>query len=230
MSAVPPPRADAAWEAELVLQNLEQTQELAQEVAGVLRAGDLLVLTGGLGAGKTTFTASLAEALGVRGAVSSPTFVLSRIHRSATGGPDLVHVDAYRTDADGLAAVDLVSTATESITVVEWGRGIVEQELAGPYGSWLDLELVAPAVERAARAAGAVAGSTAGSTDGSDAEPEAGPEVRELPGQDAAAPEIITDFSETEADLEGTPRLARLRGYGPRFAEIPLPWRGVPRD
>lgn len=219
MSAVPPPPAGAAWERELVLQDLEQTQELARAVAGILRAGDVLVLTGGLGAGKTTFTVSLADALGVSGAVSSPTFVLSRVHRSTSGGPDLVHVDAYRTDADGLAAVDLISTFAESITVVEWGRGIIEQELAGPDGSWLDLELVVPAAEPGARA-----------DDGSGSAAEAGSGAGDLQAQDALAPEIITDFSETEADLEGTPRVARLRGYGPRFAEIPLPWRGVPRD
>ncbi|HIW98852.1 MAG TPA: tRNA (adenosine(37)-N6)-threonylcarbamoyltransferase complex ATPase subunit type 1 TsaE [Candidatus Nesterenkonia stercoripullorum] len=219
MSAVPPPPAGAAWESELVLQDLEQTQELAREVAGILRAGDVLVLTGGLGAGKTTFTVSLADALGVSGAVSSPTFVLSRIHRSTSGGPDLVHVDAYRTDADGLAAVDLISTVAESITVVEWGRGIVEQELAGPHGSWLDLELVIPAAEPETRA-----------DDESGSAADAGSDAGDLQAQDALAPEIITDFSETEADLEGTPRVARLRGYGPRFAEIPLPWRGVPRD
>ena len=219
MSAVPPPPAGAAWESELVLQDLEQTQELAREVAGILRAGDVLVLTGGLGAGKTTFTVSLADALGVSGAVSSPTFVLSRIHRSTSGGPDLVHVDAYRTDADGLAAVDLISTVAESITVVEWGRGIVEQELAGPHGSWLDLELVVPAAQP-----------EAGADDGSGSAADAGSGAGDAQGQDAVAPEIITDFSETEADLEGTPRVAWLRGYGPRFAETPLPWRGVPRD
>ncbi len=206
MSAVPSAPDGAGWEMELVLGNLEQTQALAEQMAGVLRAGDLLVLSGGLGAGKTTFTVSLARALGVSGAVSSPTFVLSRIHRSTCGGPDLIHVDAYRTDAEGLAAVDLPSTAAESVTVVEWGRGIVEEELVGAAGSWLDLELVPAAAQRDAAQGGG-----------------------EHPRQNAS-PEIITDFSESEADLEGTARLARLRGYGPRFAEIPLPWRGVPRD
>jgi tRNA threonylcarbamoyladenosine biosynthesis protein TsaE len=102
--------------------------ELASRVAGLLTAGDLLILHGELGAGKTTFTQGLGEALGVRGPVTSPTFVLSRIHPSLVGGPDLVHVDAYRL---GTAAevddLDLDATADRSVTVVEWGTGVAEQ-------------------------------------------------------------------------------------------------------
>ncbi|WP_152351834.1 tRNA (adenosine(37)-N6)-threonylcarbamoyltransferase complex ATPase subunit type 1 TsaE [Brachybacterium subflavum] len=104
------------------------TRELARRLAGALGAGDLLVLDGPLGAGKTTFTQGLGEGLGVRGPVASPTFVISRVHPSEAGGPALVHVDAYRlgggADIDDL---DLDSDLSDAVMVVEWGRDIVEQ-------------------------------------------------------------------------------------------------------
>jgi tRNA threonylcarbamoyladenosine biosynthesis protein TsaE len=101
---------------------------LATRLAPQLRAGDLLILTGELGAGKTTFTQSLGEALGVRGPITSPTFVLSRIHPSLVGGPDLVHVDAYRLgSAAEVDDLDLDATADRSVTVVEWGEDRAEQ-------------------------------------------------------------------------------------------------------
>lgn len=180
------------WALSIPLADLEETEVFARRLAAELPAGTLLVLTGELGAGKTTFTQSLAEGLGVAGQVSSPTFVLSRIHRSGGEGPDLVHVDAYRTDAEGLESLDLISTLPESVTVVEWGRGLVEHALVGAEGSWLDLELVR----------------------------------EEAPGGEdpAAAPAeggIVTDFSESEADVLGTPRTAVLRGYGEAFPSVP---------
>jgi tRNA threonylcarbamoyladenosine biosynthesis protein TsaE len=105
----------------------EEMRALGHRVAQVLRAGDLLVLGGDLGAGKTTFTQGLGAGLGVRGDVTSPTFVLARVHRSLSGGPDLVHVDAYRlgslAEVDGL---DLDASVEDSVTVVEWGGGKVE--------------------------------------------------------------------------------------------------------
>jgi tRNA threonylcarbamoyladenosine biosynthesis protein TsaE len=106
----------------------ERTQDLAARVASLLQAGDLLILRGELGAGKTTFTQGLGEALGVRGPVTSPTFVLSRIHPSLTGGPDLVHVDAYRLgSAAEVDDLDLDATSDTGVTVVEWGTGVAEQ-------------------------------------------------------------------------------------------------------
>jgi tRNA threonylcarbamoyladenosine biosynthesis protein TsaE len=103
-------------------------RELAGRVASLLRPGDLLVLTGDLGAGKTTFTQGLGAALDIRGPVTSPTFVLARNHPSQSGGPDLVHVDAYRLGgADELDDLDLDATADTSVTVVEWGEGLAEQ-------------------------------------------------------------------------------------------------------
>ena len=110
--------------------------ELGARLAAVLRAGDLVVLTGPLGAGKTTLTRGLGAALGARGQVSSPTFVLARTHPT-TAGPDLVHVDAYRlSDPEELDDLDL--DWDTSIVVVEWGRGFVE----GISDDVLDVEIV----------------------------------------------------------------------------------------
>ncbi len=101
---------------------------LAGRLAGLVTAGDLLILQGELGAGKTTFTQGLGDALGVRGPVTSPTFVLSRIHPSLVDGPDLVHVDAYRLgSAAEVDDLDLDATTDRSVTVVEWGAGVAEQ-------------------------------------------------------------------------------------------------------
>ena len=105
----------------------EQTRALATRLAGLLRAGDLLVLSGDLGAGKTTFTQGLGAARQVRGDVTSPTFVISRVHPSLTGGPALVHVDAYRLHgALELDDLDLDASLDEAVTVVEWGTGVAE--------------------------------------------------------------------------------------------------------
>lgn len=109
-------------------------------LAGLLRAGDLLVLTGPLGAGKTTMTRGLGRGLGVRGQVASPTFVLARTHPSLTpGGVPLVHVDAYRL---GSAAEldDLDIDYDASVVVVEWGAGLLD----GVASSWLDVKISRP--------------------------------------------------------------------------------------
>ncbi|MDP2772830.1 MAG: tRNA (adenosine(37)-N6)-threonylcarbamoyltransferase complex ATPase subunit type 1 TsaE [Nocardioides sp.] len=106
----------------------DDMRALGVKVAGDLRAGDLLVLSGGLGAGKTTFTQGLGEGLGVRGGVTSPTFVIARVHPSLTGGPDLVHVDAYRIGGlDELDDLDLDTSLSDAVTVVEWGEGLAER-------------------------------------------------------------------------------------------------------
>jgi tRNA threonylcarbamoyladenosine biosynthesis protein TsaE len=102
------------------------THEFGRQLAGLLRAGDLVVLAGPLGAGKTALTQGIGAGLGVRGPVTSPTFVLARVHRG--GRVPLVHVDAYR--LSGMADVDdldLDATTDEAVTVVEWGHGLVEQ-------------------------------------------------------------------------------------------------------
>ena len=102
-------------------------QHLGSMVARLLGAGDLVVAAGGLGAGKTTFTQGLARGMNVEGQVISPTFVISRVHRARGGGPDLVHVDAYRLgSAAEVDDLDLDETMATSVTLVEWGLGLVE--------------------------------------------------------------------------------------------------------
>ena len=109
-----------------VLPTAEDTRALGQALAELLRPGDLVVLAGPRGAGKTALTQGIGAGLGVPGPVTSPTFVLARVHRG--GRVPLVHVDAYRlgsmADVDDL---DLDATAGEAVTVVEWGHGLVEQ-------------------------------------------------------------------------------------------------------
>ena len=106
-------------------------RELGRELSHELGAGTVVVLVGPLGAGKTTFTQGLATGLQVSGPVTSPTFVIAREHRSTVGGPDLVHVDAYRLGSLAeLDDLDLVTSLAESVTVVEWGEPYVEH-LAG---------------------------------------------------------------------------------------------------
>ena len=109
-----------------VLPGAADTRALGRDLAGLLQAGDLVVLVGPLGAGKTALTQGIGEGLGVREPVTSPTFVIARVH---TGGRlPLVHVDAYRlggvADVDDL---DLDASTEDSVTVVEWGQGLVEQ-------------------------------------------------------------------------------------------------------
>lgn len=102
-------------------------RELGRRLAPHLRAGDLVILSGDLGAGKTTFTQGLGAGLGVRGDITSPTFVISRVHPSLGGGPALVHVDAYRLGGlEELDDLDLDVSVGDSVTVVEWGSGLAE--------------------------------------------------------------------------------------------------------
>jgi len=111
----------------VALPTAEDTRAWGERLGAVLQAGDLVVLTGDLGAGKTTLTQGIAEGLGVRGPVTSPTFVIARVHPSLVGGPALVHVDAYR--LGGLAELDdldLDTSLEDSVTIVEWGHGLAE--------------------------------------------------------------------------------------------------------
>ena len=113
----------------VAVESPEQMQDLGRRIAGVLAPGDLVMLTGELGAGKTTLTRGLGEGLGVRGAVTSPTFVIARVHPSLVGGPALVHVDAYRLGGglDEMEDLDLDVSLPDSVVVVEWGDGKVEE-------------------------------------------------------------------------------------------------------
>lgn len=113
-TAVPVPTAD-------------DMRRLGQRLAALLRPGDLVLLSGDLGAGKTTLTQGIGAGLAVRGDVTSPTFVISREHASTTGGPGLVHVDAYRLGSPAeVDDLDLDAAMDESVTVVEWGTGLAE--------------------------------------------------------------------------------------------------------
>ncbi|MER5950847.1 tRNA (adenosine(37)-N6)-threonylcarbamoyltransferase complex ATPase subunit type 1 TsaE [Streptomyces sp. NPDC001904] len=103
--------------------------ELGLALAKRLRPGDLVMLTGELGAGKTTLTRGLGAGLDVRGAVTSPTFVIARVHPPLGAGPALVHVDAYRLGGglDEMEDLDLDVSLPDSVVVVEWGDGKVEE-------------------------------------------------------------------------------------------------------
>lgn len=103
-------------------------QAFGARLARLLAPGDLVVMSGALGAGKTTLTQGIGTGLEVRGPITSPTFVLARTHPSLGDGPPLVHVDAYRLgDAAEVDDLDLDASTDESVTVVEWGAGMAEQ-------------------------------------------------------------------------------------------------------
>lgn len=114
----------------------EAMEAFGAEIGGMLRRGDLVVLTGPLGAGKTTLTRGIAAGLGVRGPVQSPTFVIARTHPPLVGGAPLVHVDAYRLGS-ALELDDLDIDVDRSVVVVEWGRGVVD----GLVDTWWEIEL-----------------------------------------------------------------------------------------
>jgi tRNA threonylcarbamoyladenosine biosynthesis protein TsaE len=181
------------WELTLRVTTADQTHALGAALGAKLERGDLLVLNGGLGAGKTTFTQGLGEGLGVRAGIISPTFVLVRIHPNLPegprpGGPDLVHVDAYRLgSASEIDDIDLENTMDSAVTVVEWGRGRVEHLSE----SRLEVDLH--------RAVGL-----------------------ETPGPGAGGPQPghpeTLDFDTDDGD---EPRTIVLRGFGPRWNTRP---------
>ncbi|HXP21920.1 MAG TPA: tRNA (adenosine(37)-N6)-threonylcarbamoyltransferase complex ATPase subunit type 1 TsaE [Streptosporangiaceae bacterium] len=120
-------QAAAAITARVAVPGAAQMRALGARLAAALRPGDLIVLTGALGAGKTTLAQGIGAGLAVRGPVTSPTFVIARVHPALRGGPDLVHADAYRlgsrVEVDDL---DLDADLDRSVIVVEWGEGLVE--------------------------------------------------------------------------------------------------------
>lgn len=122
----------------MIVATPEAMAALGASIAAHLRAGDLVTLNGELGAGKTTLTRGIGAALGVRGAVTSPTFVLARTHPRAEGAP-LVHVDAYRLSS-AVELDDLDIDFAESIVVVEWGAGLLD----GITDTWLQVDIVRP--------------------------------------------------------------------------------------
>jgi alanine racemase len=132
----------------------EEMHEFGRSLGATLAPGDVIVLSGDLGAGKTTFTRGLGEGMGVRGPVTSPTFVLARTHPSLVGGPSLVHVDAYRLGS-ALELDDLDIDFAGSVVVVEWGRGLVEAlaesylaiDIERPHGAGGGAEVAADGTE-----------------------------------------------------------------------------------
>jgi len=144
-------------------------EAFGRDLARELRAGDLVLLTGPLGAGKTTLTRGIGDGLGVRGPVQSPTFVLARTHPSLVAGPPLVHVDAYRL-GDATLVEDLDLDFAHSVVVVEWGAGLVEDEA----DSWLEIVIERP------EGTAASATDAAAATDPADAEALGGDEPRRI--------------------------------------------------
>lgn len=142
--------------------------DLGLRLGKVLAAGDLLILAGPLGAGKTTLTRGIGEGLGVRGPVQSPTFVLARTHPSLVGGAPLVHLDAYRlNDATELDDLDIDFEA--SVVVAEWGAGLVDEQ-----ESWIEIVIERPV--------------GAGETDAAGAEPDAEADAED----ELVEPRIVT--------------------------------------
>jgi tRNA threonylcarbamoyladenosine biosynthesis protein TsaE len=125
---MPPPAL-----AEIRVPTATAMRGLGRRLAALLRPGDLVVLTGSLGAGKTTLVQGIGHGLGVRGPVTSPTFVIARVHPKLDGrGPALVHADAYRLGSRAeVDDLDLDADLEGSVTVVEWGEGLVEDLAEG---------------------------------------------------------------------------------------------------
>ena len=122
------PNGPGSVPAELRIATDGDMRDLGRRLAALLRAGDLVILAGPLGAGKTTLVQGIGAGLGVRGPVTSPTFVIARVHPSVAGtGPALVHADAYRLGSIGeVDDLDLDTDAASAVTVVEWGTGLAE--------------------------------------------------------------------------------------------------------
>lgn len=128
----------AAVSQRLGIEDPDAMHEFGVQLGERLVAGDLVILTGPLGAGKTTLTRGIGEGLGVRGPVTSPTFVLARTHPAVAGGPPLVHLDAYR--LQGPEEMDDLDIDFEgSVVIAEWGSGIVETG-----ESWIELVIERP--------------------------------------------------------------------------------------
>ena len=182
---------------EVTVATAAEMRALGRRLATLLRAGDLVILSGPLGAGKTTLTQGIGAGLGVRGPVTSPTFVIARVHPSldrarglAASGPALVHADAYRLGSVlEMDDLDLDTDTATSVTVVEWGEGLAE----GLAADCLEIAITPAAVSRAVQA---------------DDAPEDG---------DAA-------LEDGDAALEGdAPRTVMIAGVGERWHGIELP-------
>ena len=194
-------------ELSLTVATAAQMRSVGRSLATVLRAGDLVILSGGLGAGKTTLTQGIGDGLAVRGPITSPTFVIARVHPplarpAATGElpPALVHADAYRLgSALELDDLDLDTDTAASVTVVEWGEGLAE----GLAADRLEITIT-PAAPGAPVASVPAAGELAPSDP--------------LPGETPAGSEADPD--DPTGDM---PRMVRISAVGMRWEGIKLP-------
>jgi tRNA threonylcarbamoyladenosine biosynthesis protein TsaE len=188
------------WHEEVTVATAAQMRALGWRLAQLLRAGDLVILSGPLGAGKTTLTQGIGDGLGVRGPVTSPTFVIARVHPPVkpeqgltASGPALVHADAYRLGSTlEMDDLDLDADTETSVTVVEWGEGLAEDLAADR------LEI---SIARGPAAAGPVAA--------------AGPA-----GDTGPASPVEPDDAQSESD---SPRVVTIVGVGERWQGIQLP-------
>lgn len=185
----------------------ESTRALGGRLAVLLRAGDLVMLSGELGAGKTTLAQGVGAAMGVRGRVSSPTFIIARVHPALADGPDLIHVDAYRLSSlEEVDALDLDSSMDDSVTLVEWGRDKVEALSADR----LEITIARPRgglVGGGAEAPGESSGAGSGSADSADSAGSAGSDV--------------TDLTEAD-DSRRSVRSVTVTAVGPRWTGVDL--------
>ena len=185
----------------------ESTRALGSRLAALLRAGDLVMLSGDLGAGKTTLAQGVGAAMGVRGRVSSPTFIIARVHPALADGPDLIHVDAYRLSSlEEVDALDLDSSMDDSVTLVEWGQDKVEALSA-------DRREITIARPRGGRVGGGAeapdesSGAGSGSADSADSAGSAGSDV--------------TDLTEAD-DSRRSVRSVTVTAVGPRWTGVDL--------
>jgi tRNA threonylcarbamoyladenosine biosynthesis protein TsaE len=184
---------------------------LGRRLATLLRPGDLIVLNGPLGAGKTTLVQGIGDGLGVRGPVTSPTFVIARIHPALRGGPALVHADAYRLGSPAeVDDLDLDADLDRSVTVVEWGRGLVE----GLTPSWLDVTIGWPAPGAAAARPVTAAGQPTTGWPGPGAEPG----IRRGSGPAGGSGPADGSGPAAGSGPADEPRVVRLTGRGRRWA------------
>jgi tRNA threonylcarbamoyladenosine biosynthesis protein TsaE len=200
----------------LTVSAAEEMRELGRRLASVLTAGDLVILSGGLGAGKTTLTQGIGDGLGVRGPITSPTFVIARVHPplaasaargdgAAGRGPALVHADAYRLGSVlELDDLDLDTDTASSVTVVEWGEGLAE----GLSTDRLEITIAPVEAARDGRPA----------ADRADAAGEA------AVGDEDAGGDADWDAGGAAADR---PRTVRISAVGGRWEGVELPLLGL---
>ena len=187
-------------EVSLTVATAEQMRSLGRSLATLLHAGDLVILSGGLGAGKTTLTQGIGDGLGVRGPITSPTFVIARVHPpveqapAATPRPALVHADAYRLGSVlELDDLDLDTDTAAAVTIVEWGEGLAEGLATDRLEIAITPDAVGPVVDGPA-VDGSVAGGCGADTRG--------------------------DLDDTNGDV---PRTVRISAVGRRWEGIKLP-------